>query len=181
VTEITSLDGETLYKNTPASVPVTDERYAHEMTYMLRHVVTNGTGLRADPGDRVAAGKTGTSQDNRDAWFVGYTANETMGVWFGNDDNSPTRGAAGGNFAAIAWRDYMRASQKGVPAAPLPGAEGEETPVAQAQESAPIKGFLSQLADLFTAAPRLEGEEGNFSGGHRERGGLLQTGGGRPR
>ena len=182
VTEITSFDGETLYKNTPASVRVTDETYARQMTYMLRRVVTSGTGLRADPGDRVAAGKTGTSQDNRDAWFIGYTGNEIAGVWFGNDDNSPTRNAAGGNFAAVAWRGYMRASQKGVPPAALPGAEGEEIPVAQEEQHTPIKGFLSQLADLFTVAPRLETrEDGDWSAEHRRDTGGLQPGGGRPR
>ncbi|MCE9649559.1 MAG: PBP1A family penicillin-binding protein [Parvibaculum sp.] len=179
VTEIVSLDGETLYKNTPASVRVTDETYAHQMTYMLRRVVTSGTGLRADPGDRAAAGKTGTSQDNRDAWFVGYTANETVGVWFGNDDNSATKGAAGGNFAALAWRNYMKASQKGVPPSPLPGAD-DAMPVAREQQRTPIKGFLSQLADLFSAAPRLE-EDSNLSSGPRRDAGGLQTGGGRPK
>lgn len=181
ITEIASLDGETLYKNTPASVHVTDETYARQMTYMLRRVVTSGTGLRADPGDRVAAGKTGTSQDNRDAWFVGYTGDEIAGVWFGNDDNSPTRGAAGGNFAAVAWRSYMRASQKGVPPSVLAGAD-EAIPVAGEQDHAPIRGFLSQLADLFTVAPRLEAEEdGNWSAGRRPDAGGLQPGGGRPR
>lgn len=180
ITEIASLDGEVLYKNTPASVRVTDETYARQMTYMLRRVVTNGTGVRADPGDRMVAGKTGTSQDNRDAWFIGYTGNEIAGVWFGNDDNSPTTGAAGGNFAAIAWRDYMRASQKGVPPTILAGAE-TAIPVAEAPQATPVRGFLSQLADLFTAAPRVESNDGNLSAGPRRNTGGLQTGGGRPR
>ena len=180
ITEIVSLEGETLYKNRPATVRVTDETYARQMTYMLHQVVTNGTGVRANPGDRAVAGKTGTSQDNRDAWFIGYTGNEIAGVWFGNDDNSPTMGAAGGNFAALAWRDYMRASQKGVPPVALQGAE-VEIPVAKAPQSAPIKGFLSQLADLFSAAPRVVSDDGNLSAGPRRNTGGLQTGGGRPR
>lgn len=180
ITEIVTLDGETLYKNTPASVRVTDETYARQMTYMLRQVVTSGTGVRADPGDRVVAGKTGTSQDNRDAWFIGYTGNEIAGVWFGNDDNSPTTGAAGGNFAALAWRDYMRASQKGVPPTILAGSEAE-IPVAEAPQATPVKGFLSQLADLFTAAPRVSSDDGNLSAGPRRNTGGLQTGGGRPK
>ncbi len=92
------------------------------MTYMLHQVITEGTGRAAAPSGRLAAGKTGTSQDNRDAWFVGYTGHETAGVWFGNDDNTPTEGAAGGNFAAIAWRNYMNAAERGLPPAPLPGA-----------------------------------------------------------
>lgn len=179
VTEITSLEGETLYKNTPATIRVTDPANAHAMTYMLRRVITEGTGLRADPGDREAAGKTGTSQDNRDAWFIGYTANEIAGVWFGNDDNTPMKSASGGNFAAVAWRGYIKASQTGVPPAPLPGAY-EEMPVAQ-ELHAPIKGFLSQLADLFDAAPRVEPRDNNLSAGPRRNEPALLPGGGRPR
>lgn len=179
ITEIVSLEGETLYKNTPATVRVTDETHARQMTYMLHQVVTNGTGVRANPGDRVVAGKTGTSQDNRDAWFIGYSSNEIAGFWFGNDDNSPTKGAAGGNFAALAWRDYMRASQKGVPPAVLAGATAP-TPVAEARRDGPVRGFLSQLADLFAAAPRVTSDDGNLSAGPRRNTGGLQTGGGRP-
>ncbi|HUD50338.1 transglycosylase domain-containing protein, partial [Parvibaculum sp.] len=184
IVEITSADGNTLYAHRPASTQATDEAHAREMTYMLRHVVTEGTGLRANLPDRLAAGKTGTSQDNRDAWFIGYTGGEIAGVWFGNDDNKPMKNVSGGNFAALAWHNYMQASQVGVPPAPLPGAEGD-IPVAEAPRDG-SKGFLSQLADLFAAAPKVEApraepDRGNWGSGFRRGGETLQPGGGKPR
>jgi penicillin-binding protein 1A len=70
----------------------------------------------------MAAGKTGTSQDFRDAWFVGYTANLVTGVWLGNDDNSPTKKATGGGLPVEVWTRFMRAAHQGVPMAALPNA-----------------------------------------------------------
>ena len=76
-------------------------------------------GHRAQGGDSgwPAAGKTGTSQDFRDAWFIGYTANLVTGVWFGNDDNSPTKKATGGGLPVEVWTRFMRAAHQGVPVA----------------------------------------------------------------
>ena len=68
----------------------------------------------------MAAGKTGTSQDFRDAWFIGYTANLVTGVWLGNDDNSPTKKATGGGLPVEVWTRFMRAAHQGVPVAALP-------------------------------------------------------------
>ncbi|MBN9250767.1 MAG: penicillin-binding protein, partial [Mesorhizobium sp.] len=68
-----------------------------------------------------SAGKTGTSQNSRDAWFVGYTANLTTGVWFGNDDGHPMKKVTGGALPAQAWHEFMVAAHEGVPVAPLPG------------------------------------------------------------
>ena len=68
-----------------------------------------------------AAGKTGTSQDWRDAWFIGYTSHLVAGVWLGNDDNSPTKKASGGNLPVEIWSRFMRAAHQGVPSQPLPG------------------------------------------------------------
>jgi penicillin-binding protein 1A len=68
----------------------------------------------------MAAGKTGTSQDFRDAWFIGYTSNLVTGVWLGNDDNSPTRKATGGGLPVEVWTRFMRAAHQGVPMAALP-------------------------------------------------------------
>ena len=69
-----------------------------------------------------AAGKTGTSQDFRDAWFIGYTANLVTGVWLGNDDNSPTKKATGGGLPVEVWTRFMRSAHQGVPVASLPNA-----------------------------------------------------------
>jgi penicillin-binding protein 1A len=68
-----------------------------------------------------SAGKTGTSQNSRDAWFVGYTANLTTGVWFGNDDGTAMKKVTGGALPAQAWHEFMVAAHEGVPVRPLPG------------------------------------------------------------
>src|SRR5690606_36724189 len=107
VASIEAENGDMLYEHKASPEQVMTRNQAQDMTYMLHQVIAEGTGGNAALSGRLAAGKTGTSQDNRDAWFISYTGNEAAGVWFGNDDNSPTEGAAGGNFAALAWRNYM--------------------------------------------------------------------------
>ncbi|MDZ4380452.1 MAG: PBP1A family penicillin-binding protein [Parvibaculum sp.] len=155
IVSIEAENGETLYKHEVVPAQAMTRAQAQDMTYMLHQVVMEGTGRSAALPGRLAAGKTGTSQDNRDAWFVGYTGNEVAGVWFGNDDNTPTDGAAGGNFAAIAWRNYMAAAESGTPPAPLPGAvRYRDAPLVSA--TVPRSGFFAELADLFNAAPKLE-------------------------
>ena len=91
------------------------------MNDMLQATLEIGTGRKAAIDGWPAAGKTGTSQDFRDAWFVGYTANLTAGVWLGNDDSTPTKRASGGNLPAEIWHDFMTAAHQGVPVASLPG------------------------------------------------------------
>ncbi len=81
--------------------------YQSDLLGLLQLVVEHGTGRGADPGT-FAAGKTGTSQDNRDAWFVGFTDALVVGVWVGNDDDAPMKGVTGGGLPAHIWRDFMR-------------------------------------------------------------------------
>ncbi|WP_245280678.1 PBP1A family penicillin-binding protein [Rhizobium phaseoli] len=83
--------------------------YQSDLLGLLQLVVERGTGRGADPGT-FAAGKTGTSQDNRDAWFVGFTDTLVVGVWVGNDDDAPMKGVTGGGLPAHIWRDFMRES-----------------------------------------------------------------------
>lgn len=155
IRRIEAENGDVLYAHESAPVQVITTEQARDMTYMLHQVIAGGTGRAAAPSGRLAAGKTGTSQDNRDAWFVGYTGHQTVGVWFGNDDNSPTQGASGGNFAALAWRNYINASEAGLPPAPLPGAvRYRDAPIVAA--TTPRSGFFAELANLFGAAPKLE-------------------------
>jgi penicillin-binding protein 1A len=71
-----------------------------------------------------AAGKTGTSQDFRDAWFIGYTGHLVAGVWLGNDDSSPTRKTTGGGLPVDIWSRFMKTAHQGVPVIALPGASG---------------------------------------------------------
>ena len=83
--------------------------YQPDLLTLLQLVVERGTGRQADPGT-FAAGKTGTSQDNRDAWFVGFTDPLVAGVWVGNDDNTPMKGITGGALPARIWRKFMEAA-----------------------------------------------------------------------
>jgi membrane peptidoglycan carboxypeptidase len=92
----------------PARPPRTrplDPAERERLLVLLREAVTRGTGMAAAIPAR-AYGKTGTSQDYRDAWFIGFTGDLVVGVWVGNDDNSPMRGVAGGGLPARIWRDF---------------------------------------------------------------------------
>ena len=90
------------------------------MNSMMTGTVETGTAKKAAFA-WPSAGKTGTSQNSRDAWFVGYTANLTTGVWFGNDDGTPMKKVTGGALPAQAWHEFMVAAHEGVPVRPLPG------------------------------------------------------------
>jgi penicillin-binding protein 1A len=98
---------------------VISEKAAHALTYMMTEVLNSGTGGRARLDDREAAGKTGTTQSARDAWFVGFTADYVVGVWMGHDDNSPLTGVTGGGLPAEIWHEVMVRINEGLPAKPL--------------------------------------------------------------
>ena len=106
-------------------------------------VIGRGTGKSAML-PRPAAGKTGTTQDYRDAWFIGYTAELVAGVWLGNDDNSPMNKVTGGMLPAVAWRNFMLAATRTMPPKPLPSAP-------QAEESG-IDRLLGWLGGAATAS-----------------------------
>lgn len=98
---------------------VISEKAARELTYMMTEVLKSGTGGRARLKDREAAGKTGTTNSARDAWFVGFTADYVVGVWMGYDDNLPLTGVTGGGLPAEIWHEVMVRINEGVPAKPL--------------------------------------------------------------
>ncbi|WP_435311743.1 transglycosylase domain-containing protein [Primorskyibacter sedentarius] len=93
---------------------------AGQLIFMMEKVVSEGTGRRARLEGRQAAGKTGTTQAARDAWFVGFTADYVAGVWMGYDDNTPLTGVTGGGLPAEIWRETMERVHAGLPARPLP-------------------------------------------------------------
>ncbi|MBL6952667.1 MAG: PBP1A family penicillin-binding protein [Alphaproteobacteria bacterium] len=95
-----------------------------ELNKMLAGVISYGTG-RAAKINRPAAGKTGTSQDYRDAWFLGFTNQLVAGVWLGNDNGAPMRRVTGGGAPARLWRDFMTTAHKGLPALPLGQRHGD--------------------------------------------------------
>ena len=102
---------------------------AQELTYMMYRVVNGGTGARAQLPGREAAGKTGTTQAARDAWFLGFTADYVAGVWMGYDDNTPLTGVTGGGLPSEIWHEVMVRVHEGLPARPLPMIRVRERPV----------------------------------------------------
>jgi penicillin-binding protein 1A len=122
VTRIISRDGKIIYERHGDGLgTVVDGWQVGAMNTMLREVVRSGTGKRAQIESQDIAGKTGTSQDYRDAWFLGYSAYLVCGVWVGNDDNSPTNKVTGGALPASIWKDIMVPAHAGLDFAPLPG------------------------------------------------------------
>ena len=122
VMKIKTATGKVLYAR-PADAPsqVIDARAVSMMNTMMQETLLSGTARKAEIPGWPAAGKTGTSQDFRDAWFIGYTANLVTGVWLGNDDNSSTKKATGGGLPVEIWTRFMRAAHQGVAVAALPG------------------------------------------------------------
>jgi penicillin-binding protein 1A len=103
--------GRTLYaRATPVLTPVDNPTIHAEMLDLLSSAVREGTGTAAQLGQPVG-GKTGTSEDYRDAWFVGFTTDLVVGVWVGNDDNSPMNGVVGGSVPAAIWHDFVGAAE----------------------------------------------------------------------
>jgi penicillin-binding protein 1A len=119
---------------------------AADMTALMSGVIARGTGKGAAIG-RPAAGKTGTTQDSRDALFVGFTADLVAGVWLGNDDNSPMNRVTGGTLPAQTWKSFMLAATKDMPVRPLPSAP---PPVAQPEQPAVIARAANWLESLFS-------------------------------
>ncbi len=105
---------------------VISEKAARELIWMMSKVVEEGSGKRAALGDREVAGKTGTTQAARDAWFIGFTGDYVTGIWMGNDDNTPLKGVTGGGLPAEIWHDVMVKVSAGTPAVPLPKADPSE-------------------------------------------------------
>src|SRR4051794_8368776 len=121
VTKIRTNEGKVLYMRSNDQLgQVIEPRHVAAMNTMMRETLLSGTARKADIPGWMAAGKTGTSQDYRDAWFIGYTANLVTGVWLGNDDNSPTRKATGGGLPVEVWTRFMKVAHQGVPIAGLP-------------------------------------------------------------
>jgi penicillin-binding protein 1A len=122
VRRITTRDGQVLYEHGGDGLgQVVGDRELGEMNQLFRAVVRRGTATKAQFGDFDIGGKTGTSQDYRDAWFVGFSPYMVTGVWMGNDDNSPTKNVTGGSLPTLVWRDVMEPAHAGLIPAALPG------------------------------------------------------------
>ena len=130
---------------------------AAEVVGMMTEVMATGTGKAAKLDERPSAGKTGTTQDFHDAWFVGFSADLVTGVWVGNDDNSPMAHATGGTLPAHVFHSFMEEAEKGLPVKPLPAlaampvadaTPAEATPMPATAEKPPasIEDILNRLA-----------------------------------
>jgi penicillin-binding protein 1A len=152
-----------------APIAVAAPTHVGAITSMLQTALTAGTGRRAALAQHMAAGKTGTTQDNRDAWFVGFTGHLTAGVWIGNDDNRPMHGISGSGLPALIWRDVMQAAHRGLEPATLPGLSETQphpppaaAPVASAREPVralprqPLRPLSPIDPALFSAVPAQE-------------------------
>jgi penicillin-binding protein 1A len=122
VERIRTADGKMLYQRSAQPLGrVVDARYIGMMNTMMQQTLLSGTARAASLPGWQAAGKTGTSQDYRDAWFIGYTSHLVTGVWLGNDDNSPTKRAVGGGLPVEIWSRFMKVAHAGIAPAPLQG------------------------------------------------------------
>jgi penicillin-binding protein 1A len=124
---------------------------AGQMNQMLRETLVSGTARKADLPGWPAAGKTGTTQDHRDAWFVGYTGHLVTGVWVGNDDGEEMKKVTGSGLPAEIWLKFMRESHGGVPVAGLPGLSWRATASAP---TIPATGPILPPATVGSTQPR---------------------------
>jgi penicillin-binding protein 1A len=121
VARVRTVTGKTLYtRASPNFGRIIDARYVGMMNAMMHETLTSGTAHGALLTGWPAAGKTGTSQDFRDAWFIGYTSHLVTGIWLGNDDSSPTKKATGGGLPVEIWSRFMKPAHQGVAVAALP-------------------------------------------------------------
>jgi len=121
IARVATAGGKLLYVHgAPSLGRIIDPRYVGMMNSMMRQTLTIGTAHKADLPGWMAAGKTGTSQDFRDAWFIGYTSHLVTGVWLGNDDGSPTKKITGGSLPVEIWSRFMRVAHQGITPTNLP-------------------------------------------------------------
>jgi len=131
---------------------------AAEVVSMMTEVVSTGTGKAARLDERPSAGKTGTTQDFHDAWFVGFTADLVTGVWVGNDDNSSMVHSTGGVLPAHVFHTFMEDAEKNLPVKPLPALAAmpvaeepsDTTPTPAEKPPATIEDILNRLAGTGT-------------------------------
>jgi penicillin-binding protein 1A len=173
VTEV-DIGGKTVYlRRAPQPERVIASSVDRDLTAMLYGVITHGTGGYASLHGREAAGKTGTTQDSHDAWFVGFTTDYVAAAWVGNDDSSPTRGITGGTLPSYIWRDTMLAAEQGKPYKPLD--KSEQPPPEDQEVMASGATWDGGDDERLTRLPELPPEQDQQpqQPDHRRRGGLL--------
>ncbi len=151
IAEIRDSSGNVVYRPTGSGPgQVVSAEFTGAMNEMLSGVIGHGTG-RSAMLPRPTAGKTGTTQDYRDAWFIGYTADLVTGVWFGNDDDKPMNKVTGGSLPAQTWRGFMVAATQTMPVRALPDIASPET---AAITAAPGRGLFDNFFGLLGPSRR---------------------------
>ncbi|WP_051279876.1 transglycosylase domain-containing protein [Hellea balneolensis] len=144
ILSVSTADGTPLYDRKPQNLPriITAQNLAH-MNVLMTSAVSQGTGRRAAISGRHLAGKTGTTNDFKDAWFVGYAPDIVTGVWVGNDDYTSMKGITGGTIPAMIWHDYMDSALETMPKTKLPVSS---EPVWRKQEKV-LDALLNDIED----------------------------------
>ncbi len=126
--EVRNSHGEVIYRRDRDAAPeqVLSTQVVEDMNQMLSKVPEEGTGRRAALEGIRSAGKTGTTNAYKDAWYVGYTGNYVGAVWFGNDDSEPTNNMTGGSLPAMTFKEVMDFAHQGVEIRPIPGLDGSK-------------------------------------------------------
>jgi penicillin-binding protein 1A len=139
ILDITNSRGELVYsrdRDEPPAPRVLSRRVAEQMNQMMHQVVMEGTGRRAQLDFTYTAGKTGTSSNYRDAWFMGFSGQYVTGVWIGNDDYRPMHNVTGGSIPAMAWHSFMSVAHTSMDIPQIPGLPLHPVQVAERQRIA---------------------------------------------
>jgi len=151
ISQITNSAGDIIFdyrRDKPSEERVLKESTASVMNNIMAQIPERGTGRRAALNGIRSAGKTGTTQAYRDAWYVGYTGNYVSAIWYGNDNYQPTKRLTGGRLPAMTWQKFMNYAHQNIELRPIPFIEN---PLPGPSDDAPV--FASETGDIDTPPP----------------------------